>query len=302
MVLSNDRCYRIEADQGMHAVINKLNSLAMGGEYVFRGYSTQNELFPSIIRTQDYSKYEYELLQNFEKYGSNYFHTSNTVEFMSVAQHYGLPTRLLDFTHNPFIALSFALYKPKLSLENYSDNEDCNYYYIRYASLHDNICAQAICCDSIFNGYASFVTDSIARKTDLCIRLAESLIGVHFVEINDYFLEFPCMNSQLVNETKEKVGKRTILFIDPNYSNQRIILQQGLFMFPYTLNKTEHIDILNKNSGIIMIHKDLRNDLNRYLNNIGFNAFRLMPDLSSICDAIKNKCLGESNDNWELRI
>ena len=48
---------------------------------------------------------------------------------------------------------------------------------------------------------------------------------------------------------------RAILFIDPNYSNQRIIMQQGLFMFPYTLNESEHMSILENHSDYIMIHK-----------------------------------------------
>ena len=76
-------------------------------------------------------------------------------------------------------------------------------------------------------------------------------------------------------------------------------MQQGLFMFPYTIsnekynkekqNKEKHMDILIKNSSVIKIHKSLQEELLDYLDTLGYNTFRLMPDLSSVCEAIKNK-------------
>ncbi len=66
-------------------------------------------------------------------------------------------------------------------------------------------------------------------------------------------------------------------------------MQQGLFMFPYTLDKEKHKEILEKNTGLIMIHKDARDELLEYLNTIGLTSFRLMPDLQSVCNAIKRK-------------
>ena len=84
-----------------------------------------------------------------------------------------------------------------------------------------------------------------------------------------------------------KVDTNKLLFIDPNQSNQRLIMQQGLFMFPYNLNTEEHNSLLEQNSYILKINKHLRLDLQRYLNTIGINAFRLMPDLSSVCEAVE---------------
>lgn len=94
---------------------------------IYRGYNKDEELYPQIIRYEDLSKKEFVFLDEFEKYGSTYFSTNNDMEFLSTAQHYGLPTRLLDFTSNPFIALFFAINKEK---------EEDDFYKIIYCDIN----------------------------------------------------------------------------------------------------------------------------------------------------------------------
>lgn len=45
-----------------------------------------------------------------------------------------------------------------------------------------------------------------------------------------------------------------------------------------------------------MIHKDLRTDLLKYLDTLGFSTFRLMPDLASVCYAVKKKVIDERSE------
>ncbi|GAU78571.1 FRG domain-containing protein [Fusibacter sp. 3D3] len=58
-------------------------------------------------------KYEKELLDEFKKsahiYISNLPNENYQFEWLSIMQHFGVPTRLLDFTYSPFVALFFAL-------------------------------------------------------------------------------------------------------------------------------------------------------------------------------------------------
>lgn len=90
-------------------LIDRLTELAISGQWVFRGYNTQEQLLPNVIR-RNVSDVEDTLLFEFERYGAQYINASNPVDFMSYAQHFGLSTRLLDFTYNPFVALYFALF------------------------------------------------------------------------------------------------------------------------------------------------------------------------------------------------
>ncbi len=58
-------------------------------------------------------------------------------------------------------------------------------------------------------------------------------------------------------------------------------------MFPYTLKEERHKEIYRKSTDVIKIPKILRGDVLRYLNSIGANAFKLMPDLGNVCMAIQ---------------
>lgn len=272
-----ERLYRFEE------VLNRFNHLAMNGSFVFRGYGKQDELLPNIIRDKkSYVKIEKKLLEDFEKYGSNYYHATTPIDFMSYAQHYGIPTRLLDFTYNPYIALSFSLYNPKSSNYKYADDKE--YYYVRYASLKENLIEYTIALSEDIYNNSLTRTDSLGAKTGKYIDNISNLFDVNIEHGRN-----TAIGSLKDVEKMKKIRNRTILFIDSNQSNQRIIMQQGLFMFPYILDEKEHLEILEKNSKCIMIHKDLRNELLRYLDTLGYNAFRLMPDLTSICEAIKRR-------------
>ena len=86
---------------------------------IFRGVSTvEHELITTLGRLKlksgdSYSSVEEKTLNTFKERSVPFLTTvpSNNWEWLALAQHHGLPTRLLDWTRNPLVAAYFSVKK-----------------------------------------------------------------------------------------------------------------------------------------------------------------------------------------------
>jgi FRG domain len=94
-------------------------------EYIFRGQSDANwDLSTTLDRskiTENFKKFEDELITEFKRGAKFYLKDeqvpSTLLEWFSMLQHFGAPSRLLDFSKSPYIAAFFAFEHTSLDVD-----------------------------------------------------------------------------------------------------------------------------------------------------------------------------------------
>ena len=78
--------------------------------YVYRGIENKEYQLTTTLNRLGESHLEKHLLRNFRKYSQKELKSEYTSvwNWLALAQHHGLPTRLLDWTYSPYVALHFA--------------------------------------------------------------------------------------------------------------------------------------------------------------------------------------------------
>ena len=165
-------------------------------KYVFRGLSSSSyQLETSLIRLHNnIGQIEKPLIRNFRKYAIGNPIADTNWHWLSLAQHHGLPTRLLDWTFSPYVALHFAT----ASVDQF--NED-----------------GAIWCVDFAGSRKSLPPDLMSEMQ------REKMRGFTIDTLNNLFRDL---------EAFEEYGKKNgnfLLFFDPPSFDERIINQNALF-------------------------------------------------------------------------
>lgn len=118
---------KIEKIESLTGYISFVEKNCKKENILFRGQQQEWPLLPKVarIKLKPEKNVEGEMLQDFERLSLPYIKIvlKNQLDFLALAQHNGMATRLLDWTQNPLAALWFAVRLPpvKDEQENFKD-------------------------------------------------------------------------------------------------------------------------------------------------------------------------------------
>lgn len=227
--------YKISDINDMFLLLDMIGR--QSSRYYFRGQSSKYErLITNIERKAEknnvphnmLNRYELNIINSYKQQIHNYLNTvpvlDSYIDWLSIIQHYGGPTRMLDFTSSIFTALYFSI----------QDNEedafiylfrDFNYTLLKIESEHRDELSRVI------NNIDKF---DIVKNSDGNNTWWQKFHRTNTITDDE---EFFGINKDFTNHVMHgDIEFPGVFLIKPFFLNKRIIAQQGLFAVPFSLN------------------------------------------------------------------
>ena len=256
------------------------------GKWVFRGQKPQKgqTFVTSLERAAksfdtnrtELADLERKLIREFRRryniYSTSYVPEKNDVlEWLALMQHYGAPTRLLDWTYSFYVAAYLALARDGDGYKIWALNTEW------------------------FN-YARVITDrNFWRKNSSWFKKRHD--NLHWTKQEDSAEEEPAVKRNLMADyLMNRHPQKLVMAVNPFVLNDRLAAQQGLFLFPGNISEgfDDNLTVRNyreeANAHLVRIivcpDLKLRKDILYRLHRMNINSATLFPGLQGFAESL----------------
>ncbi|HYO78055.1 MAG TPA: FRG domain-containing protein [Thermoanaerobaculia bacterium] len=157
--------------------------------FVFRGVPRARHGLETSLQTGGFEAHERHLLSSFRKYAlRSAVHGDWVWNWLSLAKHHGLPTRLLDWTYSPYVAMHFATHDVR------HFDEDAAIWCVDYRKMSDMLPRRLR--QMLEEEDVNIFTTELLNRVATTVEQFDALSREDFV----VFFEPPSLDERIVNQ------------------------------------------------------------------------------------------------------
>jgi hypothetical protein len=260
-----------------------------GYQFFYRGhYKREYKLLPSVFRGSFWEK-EDQFFHEITLQCPEVFGNASYLERLVTMQHYDCPTRLLDVTTNPLVALYFTCENFGCAQCNHSQNGEV----IVFPVLPEDITYSDSGRARLLSCLAGF---SVSEKEKLFLETTASIEkGKYDQKNNGYYKNQVVERFYMKIATENPAFKRELdpldvlrpVFVRPNKTNRRILKQDGAFILNGLSKNAGEAESKIEDMGNFRIRIVNQERVLRELASIGIHEASLFPEVDKVAHYLK---------------